>query len=69
MSDMNGVSNHHRVVLATALVEADRRRADEWRRRRTRERPIEPEASSATESRLSRIAARLRLRHLILGGA
>jgi len=66
---MNGVTNHHHIVLATALVEADRRRADAWRRRRSHERPLEPAAPSRTEGRLSRIAARLRLRYLILGGA
>ncbi len=66
---MNGLGNNHHVFLATALVEADRRRADEWRRRRSHERPDEPEAPTErqSESRVTRIVARLRLRRLILG--
>ena len=68
---MNGLSNGRHVFLATALVEADRRRADEWRRRRSHERPVELERRSeretATDGRATRVGPVLRLRRLFLG--
>ncbi len=67
---MNGLTNGRRVFLATALVEADRRRADEWRRRRSHERPVELAASAgdgATDGRATRVGPVLRLRRLFLG--
>lgn len=67
---MNSLGNGRHVFLATALVEADRRRADQWRRRRSHERPVDRAASAgdgATAGRTTRVGPVLRLRRLFLG--
>jgi hypothetical protein len=65
---MNGLGKGYHVILATSLVEADRRRADD--RRRLGKRPQAAVVSDASGTSASARFGRMpRLRRLILGHA